>query len=82
MTCKEVIEFLMAYLDGELESPVRGEFERHLSRCSACVAYLDTYKKSVQLARGACAGGEGLGAVPDELAAAITAAIKKHAPAR
>ena len=59
MTCKDVIEFLMAYLDGALESPVRGEFERHLSRCSACVAYLDTYKKSVQLAREACAGGSG-----------------------
>lgn len=51
MTCRELINFLMDYTDGTLSTEVRASFERHLSVCPSCVAFLDSYKKSVQLAR-------------------------------
>lgn len=55
MTCKEVNEFLMAYLDAELPGEARLEFEAHLSECSSCMRYLEQYRRTVQLGREACA---------------------------
>ena len=40
MTCRQLVDFLGAYLDGELSAEVRGRFEAHLSACPECSAYL------------------------------------------
>jgi len=53
LTCEEVITFLREYLDQELEAGEAHEFERHLARCRSCVAYLETYRETIRLARGA-----------------------------
>lgn len=53
ITCKEMIEFLMEYIDGELPPDRREAFERHLGGCPSCVRYLDTYKQTVQLGKQA-----------------------------
>ena len=76
MTCRELIEFLMAYDDGELPPEQRGEFDRHLNLCPSCVAYLDSYRKTVKLGRLACGKlDEPVPCdVPDELVRAILAA--------
>jgi anti-sigma factor RsiW len=58
MTCKEVNEFLMAYLDAELPDAARLAFEAHLSECSSCSRYLDQYRRTVQLGREGCAPGD------------------------
>lgn len=79
MTCREVNEFLGAYLDQELEAEERGEFERHLGRCPACVAYLENYRETIRLGRAALVesdppeGGE----VPEDLVRAILASRKR-----
>jgi len=52
--CREVIEFLMDYLDEGLDPKVRGEFELHLSRCKDCVKFLHTYRATISLGRTAC----------------------------
>ena len=52
-TCIEVIAFLDAYVDDELDSETRGDFDRHLLVCPSCRAYLATYKETIDLARGA-----------------------------
>jgi anti-sigma factor RsiW len=44
ITCRELIEFLHLYLDGELPPERMVEFERHLSVCESCVHYLATYR--------------------------------------
>lgn len=77
LTCRQMIDFLMDYLSGELEADTRGEFERHLSVCPPCVDFMDSYRKTVKLARDAgreppAPAGDGL---PDELVQAILKSI-------
>ena len=76
MTCRELVDFLIEYLDGELPENSRSVFEEHLGFCPPCQAYLDTYRESVALGRGVCADPEGPvhEDVPEGLIEAILAA--------
>jgi anti-sigma factor RsiW len=47
MNCREFTEFLHDYLLGGLLAEVRAEFDRHLAECPWCVAYLDSYQKTM-----------------------------------
>jgi anti-sigma factor RsiW len=49
MTCREVIGFIMDYVDGVLAPAERSEFEKHLAICRSCVAYLRTYELTVKM---------------------------------
>ena len=49
MNCREFTEFLHEYLFGNLPAEERAEFDNHLAECPWCVAYLDSYKKTIQL---------------------------------
>jgi anti-sigma factor RsiW len=74
LSCRELIDFLAAYLEGELEEPVRADFERHLSRCPSCVDYLASYRETVRLGKQACQPEADLPTdVPPELVDAILA---------
>lgn len=53
VTCIELIAFLDAYVDGELDADTRADFDRHLLVCPSCRAYLATYQETIDLARGA-----------------------------
>ena len=53
MNCREFTEFLHDYLLGGLLAEVRAEFDRHLSECPWCVAYLDSYQRTIQLEKAA-----------------------------
>jgi anti-sigma factor RsiW len=47
LTCKEFIEdFLAEYVDGALGPESVAELEVHLATCRACVAYLNTYRRT------------------------------------
>ena len=74
LSCRDVIEFLAAYLDGELTQEVAGAFEVHLELCSDCVDYLAGYAETIRLGREACEGDLLPGEVPEELLRAILAA--------
>jgi anti-sigma factor RsiW len=78
VTCQELVDFLMAYLDLELEPDARRVFEAHIEACPPCLAYLDTYRETVRLGKSLCADPEdGLpDDVPDELVRGILAARK------
>jgi anti-sigma factor RsiW len=81
MTCKDLVDFLAAYLEDELSGEVRGEFQRHLNECPECVAYLEGYERTVRLGQGAfCHPDDPVPVdVPDGLVRAILAATRKKA---
>lgn len=51
MTCREVAEFLMDYLDGALPAESIGTFERHLAICRECRDYLSSYQQTIAASR-------------------------------
>ena len=66
----------MSYLDDELPSEQRAEFDRHMAVCPSCVDYLKTYEKTVLLAKSS--GGDDVpDDVPETLVQAILEARKK-----
>ena len=77
LTCREFIDFIMAWLDGELEPEVRRSFAEHLDMCPDCVDYLDSYQRTVALGKAAWdAPGDAPvpNEVPEELVQAVLAA--------
>jgi anti-sigma factor RsiW len=75
LSCRELIDFIAAYLGDELASEERGAFESHLSGCAPCVNYLASYRKTIHLEKRALvAEDEDLASVPAELVDAILAA--------
>jgi anti-sigma factor RsiW len=77
ITCRDFIEFLMAYLSGDLPGEQQSEFDRHLSMCPSCVAYLKTYEQTVRLGKAALTDDPLPGDVPEEMIEAILAARAK-----
>jgi predicted anti-sigma-YlaC factor YlaD len=76
MNCREFVDFLMSYLDGELESEPSRVFEEHMQLCPPCLTYLDTYRDTIRLGRFACEDAEGPPPedAPEQLIQAILAA--------
>ena len=79
MTCRELVDFLGAYLDGEVADEVRRRFEEHLAACPECAAYLETYRETVKLAQDAFRDPDDPvpAEVPEDLVKAILAARRK-----
>lgn len=51
MMCDDITDLILDYLAGELPPDILMEFEEHLRMCPDCVAFLNTYKKTVQVTR-------------------------------
>jgi anti-sigma factor RsiW len=79
MTCRELVGFLGAYLEGELAPDTRARFAAHLAACGECAAYLETYRATVGLAKNAFQDPDAPipEDVPDDLVKAILAARRK-----
>lgn len=78
MKCREFVDFLGSYIDGELQGESRRVFERHLNACPPCMTYMRTYEQTVELGRCACEDpcGPVPENVPEDLVSAILAARK------
>ena len=78
MKCRELAEFLIDYVSGELPEETRSNFELHLTRCRNCHAYLDQYKSTVAAGKIACGehSDELPMDVPEDLVKAVLAARK------
>jgi anti-sigma factor RsiW len=80
LTCREFIDFIMSWLDGELEPDVRRSFARHLDMCPDCVDYLESYQRTVELGKAAwdLPGDAPMpDEVPEELVQAVLAARRR-----
>jgi anti-sigma factor RsiW len=82
MTCREVSDFLGAYLAGELPAGERTRFDEHLVECPDCRTYLRQYEATRELCRGALDAGAVDAGVPEELVQAILAARPSDEPPR
>lgn len=74
LTCRELVAFLDAFLDGELVGRSSELFERHLAACPDCRAYLESYRSVIELGRVALLGRRSP-SVPDGLVDSILAAL-------
>jgi anti-sigma factor RsiW len=76
LTCREFVDFLMAYEDGELPAAERAAFDAHIAECPDCVAYLESYRTTVALGKRAFADQDAAAGdhVPEELVTAVLAA--------
>lgn len=72
MTCREFAEFLDAFLAGALPGEQTNAFHRHLAVCAQCVAYLDSYRRTVDACRRL---GEAVDPVPAEVPEDLVQAI-------
>lgn len=79
MTCKELLEFLADYLDGELPADAKQVFEKHLSVCSPCRNYLKSYEATIRLAKTAKVDDRAEAApLPEALVEAIKQSAHRH----
>ena len=49
MACKELVELVTDYLEGSLPEETRDNFERHVSGCDGCTAYLEQIRQTIRL---------------------------------
>jgi anti-sigma factor RsiW len=47
MTCRELVEVVTDYLEGDLPSTERARFEAHLAQCPHCVDYVEQMRLTV-----------------------------------
>ena len=78
ITCKEFEEFVLSYLNGELQVKQQSMFEWHIRICRECREYLAAYQRSIELGRAVLhAPDQSLpGDVPEDLIKAILKARK------
>jgi anti-sigma factor RsiW len=74
ITCRELIDFMAAYLAGELTEAQKHEFDRHLNVCPSCVAYLESYKRTIRLGQMAFTPSDEPAPIPEALDKAIKTA--------
>ena len=79
MTCRELTDFLLDYVEGDLAVGERASFDAHLAECPDCVTYLRTYVQTIRLGKAVCTEDhDALGDdVPEELVQAILAVQKR-----
>lgn len=74
LTCRQLIEFIEAYLEGELSPLKAASFKFHLLLCKDCRAYLDTYRKTIQISKMAMTPDA---PVPSEVPPGLVKAIRE-----
>jgi anti-sigma factor RsiW len=76
MTCRDVTDFLMDYLAGQLPAEALDAFERHVARCANCHVFIEQYRLAIRAGREAFADPEaGTVDVPEDLVRAIRQAL-------
>ena len=80
MTCREVVEFLVEYLSGNLPPEQYKIFTEHLETCPDCVVYVKGYEEAIGVGKAALSESDEPVSddIPEELVQAILAARRKH----
>ena len=67
MSCTDVVDLVVDYLEGDLEPDQRGSFEAHIDGCSHCADFLADYEHTSEVCRDALAE-----AMPDSVLERLT----------
>jgi anti-sigma factor RsiW len=46
-TCQQIVEFLSAYLEGDLDPVTIQHFDQHMADCPPCVYYVHTFRQMI-----------------------------------
>ena len=49
LNCRELVELVTAYLEGDLSAGERKRFEAHLSGCDGCTMYVEQMRRTIEL---------------------------------
>ena len=81
ISCRELIDFLMDYVEDDLGAGERARFDEHLDACPDCVDYVESYRTTVGLGRLVCNDDEAdaPGDMPEDLVKAILDARRAQA---
>jgi len=73
MSCEEVEEFLMDYLDGNLGFFTSMQFRLHIMMCPDCPKYIENYKNTVALGKSLSdhPDDDSIADIPEEIISAI-----------
>ena len=78
ITCRQLIEFLDSYVEAALPEGEARSFAEHLKACPSCVAYLDSYRRSIELGKSALSpDADAVEAMPEELVRAVLSSRPK-----
>ncbi len=66
ITCKDLVDLLSDYVDGELDWATARRLKKHLRGCVDCTAFLNTFRKTRAMTREAAEA-----AMPPELRARL-----------
>jgi len=77
ITCKELVELVTEYLDGALPEQDHAFFEKHISTCGGCSAYVAQIKLTIAAA-GSVTEHSIEPAARDELLAAFRGWHERH----
>lgn len=80
LTCRELTARLDDYIEDRMSPERLAVFERHLSVCRDCVAYLESYRRTMKLTREALDAPDARvpGDLPEDLVRAILAARRRR----
>lgn len=76
MTCRDLADFLAAYVGNDLAPDVHSTFERHLGACQNCRRFLKQYEQTMAAGRTAFALVDEM-PVPDDLVRAILSSLRE-----
>ena len=75
LTCRDFIDVIMAWLDGDLAPATRTLFDEHLAECVDCAHYLRSYQMTVALGRSVWGPHKPSGPVPDDVPEELVQAV-------
>lgn len=53
MTCEQIVDLLVEYVEGELPPEARARVESHVTECPDCEHFVNTYRATISLAETA-----------------------------
>ena len=73
LRCTEIVELLADYIDGSLPAETATSLEAHLEGCAPCIAFVNTYRGTVNVVRRLSATD-----IPPELRERLISFLRKH----